>query len=111
MLIKGSDLNHRQRNQVLSAFIYRWTKDNPRRCQVWRCDKCDIRNPYVNSKSAEEHSHPTVPLQTDEEWLRDHAFYFTRDGRRLMPNESYAEPVYVAEDLHQTQIEADGPSR
>ena len=71
------------------------------------CDKCDINNPYVNPKSAEGHPHPTVPLKTDDEWVKEHAFYFTQDGR-LMPRRS-AEPVYLAGQQTDMQKEAATP--
>lgn len=95
-LVRGDQLTPEMEQQVKDAFIYRWTVDNPKRTTVYRCDKCDITQPYVNEGSAEGHTHPTIPLQTDSEWIREHAFYFTNDGR-LMARRS-AEPIYLAKE-------------
>jgi hypothetical protein len=78
MLIRGKDLTTRQKAQVKAAFLYRWTVENDRREAVW-------------SKLGK----PTMPLQTDEEWINDHAFHFIKDGSRLS-RRSYAEPAYLA---------------
>ncbi len=93
-LIKGKDLNPEQKALVLASFPYRWTSDNDRRVYSWgECDKCDIRNPYVNTESAEGHKHPTLPLTTDAEWLNNYAFYFKQNGKELGVK-SYCEPQY-----------------
>lgn len=97
-LIKGENLTATQRSQVLNAFIYRWTTENPQRTQVYKCDKCDIRQPYVNVQSANGHDHPTMPLQSDDDWLKGHAFYFVADGSRLSARYSHAEPAYMADE-------------
>jgi hypothetical protein len=82
MLIKGQDLNYRQRQEVLSAFLYRWTTGNKNREALY----ADLG-----------HRPPTIPLQTDDEWLKEHAFHFVKDGSRLMFNRHHAEPVYMAD--------------
>jgi ssDNA-binding Zn-finger/Zn-ribbon topoisomerase 1 len=93
-LIRGDQLTPDMIRQVQDAFIYRWTSDNKRRGEVYHCDKCDVRNePYVNTNSAEGHQHPTIPLQTDEQWLKEHAFSFTNAGR-LQPRR-HAQPAYL----------------
>lgn len=93
-LVKGSALTAEQVREVKRRFAYRWTSDNPQRCQVYRCSKCDIRVPYVNTHSADGHTHPTIPLQTDAEWLADHAFYINNDGS-LSDRYRYCEPVFM----------------
>jgi hypothetical protein len=96
-LIAGTDLTPEMRRQVENAFIYRWTYDNKRRTDVYHCDKCDVsKQPYVNEKSSEGHQHPTVPLISDDQWIREHAFHFTNDGR-LHPRQRHAEPAYLAQ--------------
>lgn len=77
MLIKGTNLNTRQRQQVLGAFIYRWTTGNERREEVYKT---------VSSS-------PTIPLQTDEQWLAEHAFHFLKNGSRLMASVHFCEPL------------------
>lgn len=96
-LLRGDELTPEMRKQVENAFIYRWTTDNRRRGDVYRCGKCDVMNdPYVNEKSSEGHSHPTIPLISDDQWIKEHSFYFLNDGR-LDPRKRHAEPVYLAQ--------------
>jgi hypothetical protein len=83
-LLKGDKLNSSQRQQVLSAFGYRWTKENETRARSWY-------------KSSGFHP-PMTALQTDDQWLKEHAFHFTKDGSRLAGNRKYAEPSFMAED-------------
>ena len=80
MLIKGTQLNPRQREQVLAAYIYRWTRDNPHRERSWQGFKPPVR--------------PTIPLISDDEWLKQYAFNFVEDGSRLHARRKYAVPVY-----------------
>ena len=96
-LVRGADLNGAQRLHILNAFIYRWTHENAMRTRVYRCNLCDIRKPYVNTKSANGHTHPTIPLQTDTEWLAEHAFYINKDGS-VSARHRHAEPYYLADN-------------
>lgn len=83
MLVRGTDLNQRQRQLVFAAFVYRWTKDNPHRLLAWgRVPEADW---------------PRVPLMTDEEWLTLHAFYFTKQGA-LDERYHHCEPAYMVEE-------------
>ena len=79
-LIKGEELNQRQTEQVLSAYVYRWTTGNCARERAWATI-----------------SKPTVPLQSDHEWINDHAFWFINDGSRLAVNRHHAEPAFLAD--------------
>lgn len=79
-LIKGDKLSIIQVKHVKAAYIYRWTHENAMRCRAYSCKLCNIEKPYVNDKSANGHTHPTIPLQTDEQWLAEHAFYVNKDG-------------------------------
>jgi hypothetical protein len=92
-LIKGTDLSDRQRKLVLAAFPYRWTHESPHRCQVYRCALCDVRHPYVNAVTSNGHTHPTVPLISDAEWLTRYAFWFVNDGSRLADKPNHCEPI------------------
>lgn len=82
-LIKGSDLNAAQRAEVLRAFVYRWTVENGHRANVWGRSGL---------------TPPAMPLQSDDEWLAEHAFHFLNDGSRLAGNIRFAEPSYLADD-------------
>lgn len=77
MLIKGVDLTPPQRLMVLTAFVYRWTKDNSQRERAWKrvCPQ------------------PAIPLVSDEEWLRMYSFHFIKSGRALHPRRHYAEAL------------------
>lgn len=92
-LVNGKDLNLKQRQQVLNAFVYRWTTGNSKRTSVYKCELCDIRTPYENSRTANGHTHPTIPLLSDSEWLSDHNFYINKDGS-LSDKPARCEPVY-----------------
>jgi hypothetical protein len=92
-LVRGDRLTPRQRVEVLAAFIYRWTRENAQRVQAWgECSKCDVRRPYVNLKSSDGHSHPAIPLVSDNDWLGQHAFYVTEDGD-LSKRHRHCEPT------------------
>ncbi len=93
MLIRGDRLTPRQRALVLAAFLYRWTTGNPHRKQVYRCPHCDLVNIQPDSLPCRQH-HPTIPLQTDDAWVEEHAFHFI--GTRLSEKNNYAEPAYLA---------------
>jgi hypothetical protein len=76
-LVKGSELTPDQRSQVLNAFVYRHTIQHP--------------SPQSYAKGRA----PT-PTQTDDDWLREHAFHFTKNGRLAM-NRHYAEPAFMVD--------------
>ena len=84
MLIKGIALTPRQKEIVRNAFIYRWTSDNKQREYAW-----------ANIKGR-----PTIPLISDEQWIKEHAFYFKRNGVDLSnkKTEVWAVPEYMTED-------------
>ena len=96
-LLRGDELTPEMRQQVENAFMYRWTNENQNRLKVYKpCPSCDIKQPYVNEQSSEGHNHPTIPLQSDDQWIAEHAFYFLNDGR-LDSRHRNAEPVYLAQ--------------
>lgn len=80
MLVKGATLNHRQREQIKAAFVYRWTIENTQREAAYR---------GIGA--------PTIPLQSDSDWIAERAFYFVKDGSRLSLNRKYAEPAFLAD--------------
>lgn len=69
MLIKGTDLNDRQRAQVLAAFVHRH-------------HAIGVGRFYLN----------------DSAWLEAHSFHFLKDGSRLMSNRRHCEPAWMAEE-------------
>lgn len=93
-LVRGDELTPEMRRQVLNSFPFRWTSDNPQRLSAYKCDLCDLRHPYINTQSSEGHTHPTIPLQTDNQWLSEHSFHFTNAGK-LVQNRG-AEPAALA---------------
>jgi spore germination cell wall hydrolase CwlJ-like protein len=70
MLIKGEQLNDGQRKQVLAAYVMRNT----------------VEHPFPPSGGT---------TQTDQQWVEDHAFYFVKDGSRLMRSHHHCEPSYL----------------
>ncbi len=68
MLITGAQLTPRQQALVRAAFVHRHLA---------------IGNGRY--------------YPTDQAWIVDHAFHFTKDGTRLMRNHKYAEPHDLAE--------------
>lgn len=106
MLIKGSDLNSRQRAQVLAAYVHRHTIENAQRRGV-ACVMCtdsggnrDIvipaghQGPDEIRKPWHEHH---IQVVTDAEWIAAHAFHFVKDGSRLKVH-AYAERAYLVDD-------------
>ena len=66
-LVKGSELNDSQRRQVYAAYVNRF------------------------------HAIGTGKYYaTDNDWLVDHAFYFTKEGK-LSRNHNHCEPHYLAD--------------
>ena len=73
MLIKGANLNQRQRQQVLAAYVNRHTVEHP--------------NPVIGA----------AVKPTDAEYINGHAFYFVKDGSRLSEKHKWCEPHYMAD--------------
>jgi hypothetical protein len=107
-LIKGSNLTADQRRLVLATFGHRHTHENARARGV-ACVLCadsgggadrEIVIPAGEQAATEVrkrwHDHH-VAVQTDDQWLAEHAFHFTKDGRRLKTRPGYAEPAYLAD--------------
>lgn len=93
MLIRGNELNEAQRRLVLAAFGYRWTTDNKERATRWLGRAGGV---------------PRIPLVTDDQWLKDHAFHFVKDGSRMMATRHHAEPAYMADDPGQNLLNRTG---
>jgi len=98
-LVRGDKLPHNLRMEVRNRFIYRWTSDNDRRAEVYGlCPHCKTRGGKPSETNiACRQVHPTIPLQTDEQWLKTHAFHVTKAGR-LSERHNHAEPGYMADD-------------
>lgn len=103
MLIKGTDLDARQRSIVLARFQFRWTHEASRLFYGGRCAACSQRHEAGDPMTVETTSGAVpwhqyhVPLMTDDEWLRLHAFAFTRDGGRLDRRVHRCVPAYEAD--------------
>lgn len=78
-LTVGTNLSDKAKKEVLSAYVYRWTKENGQR-----------ESAYKNL------SKPTIPLSTDDEWLRSYAFWTNRDGS-LTRNRHHCVPSSLVE--------------
>jgi hypothetical protein len=91
-LVRGDQLPSNLRREVLSRYVYRWTSDNPQRDRAW-----------TGIKGA-----PTMPLISDEQWLRDHAFYVTDRGTLDKKRNKHANPAYLIEDKSTIQTHGSG---
>jgi hypothetical protein len=98
VLVRGDRLPHNLQLEVLRRFIYRWTKDNSDRARVYHCPVCKVPGGDPNGGVPCRQYHPTMPLQTDAQWLKEHAFHVTKDMSRLMHNRRHAEPSYMAKE-------------
>jgi hypothetical protein len=79
-VIRGDKLPPHLKAEVLRKFIYRWTTGNTQLDQAYRGIET-----------------PRIPMISDEQWLREHAFHVTKDGR-LSLRHHHAEPYYMADD-------------
>ena len=78
MLTIGTDLRPDVRKEVLNAYGFRWTVDNYTRAVKWY-DSLGM---------------PQMELQTDEQWLAEHAFYTRKDGK-LDRRYNHCVPAYM----------------
>jgi hypothetical protein len=79
LLIKGTNLSRRQREQVLRAFRARWTDQS---CAVnygGDCPAC-VQAEY-NGDDSPHDAHPA--LLSEIQWLGRHSFHFSDDGQTL----------------------------
>jgi hypothetical protein len=83
MLVRGDKLSESARREVLESHGHRWTVENEARARRWHW--------------AATIDPPRIPLVTDAQWLREHAFHVVRDGSRLMANRRHAEPACLAD--------------
>jgi len=97
-LIVGSKLTPRQREEVLRCFVHRWTHENARQTYGGQCPGCAQRSGsgtvIVDGREVAWHDYHR-PLQTDDEWLREHAFHVTKAGR-LDRRHDHCVPSYLA---------------
>jgi len=98
-LVRGDRLTANQRKHVLAIFLHRWTHENARRTYGGRCPACVQQEQcggeiVVSGKPWHDYH---VPLMTDAEWLRNHAFHITVQGQ-LSRRYSYCEPASLADD-------------
>lgn len=82
-VVRGDKLPHHLQQEILNSFGYRWTKENEVRARSWF--KAGNAKP------------PRIPLISDAQWLREHAFHVTRAGK-LDLRHHHAEPYYMADD-------------
>lgn len=79
--VRGDKLPYNLQQEVLRKYIYRWTSGNTQRESAWA---------GVSGK-------PRIPLITDAQWLKEHAFHVTKKGE-LDLRHHHAEPHYMADD-------------
>jgi hypothetical protein len=94
-LVRGDRLTASVRKAVLASFVHRWTHENAHQSYGGRCPAC-VQHRQCGGNSEPRHDYH-VPLVTDEEWLRDHAFYVTTRGT-LSAHHNHCEPAFLADD-------------
>jgi hypothetical protein len=103
MLIRGDKLTAAQRAEVLRTYVHRWTHENAKQTYGGKCPGCEqstcnhghiVTGTKVWTRD-EWHAYH-VPLVTDEQWLKEHAFHFIKDGSRLS-GAGHAEPAFMAD--------------
>ena len=87
--MRGDRLPSELRRKVLASYIYRWTSDNP-----------DRERAYRGIKGA-----PTIPLVSDDQWLREHSFWVTDRGT-LDKRKKHAEPAYMSDEKGSSKAHA-----
>lgn len=107
MLIKGSNLTAAQRTEVLAAYVHRWTFE--REAALGECPGCRQRRESGASMTIKIDGHPDrswhehhVPLVSDETWLEEHSFFFTKSGH-LSRRHRWAEPASLADVFNQKE--------
>lgn len=82
MLIKGKNLTTYQRDLVRRVFVNRFTGEH--------------KPSWVNTRMPNGDEYKPM-YATDNLWIDAHAFYFVKDGSRLMENRKHCEPEYMAD--------------
>jgi hypothetical protein len=80
-IVRGDKLPPKLQREVLAMYVYRWTVDNTQRERAW------------NGIAGQ----PTIPLITDDQWLREHAFFVTKCGTLDKRRNHHAQPAYMAD--------------
>lgn len=98
-VIRGDKLPHHLQEEILRRFVHRWTTGNTQRASVYGvCPHCGVAGGKPSKTNvACRQVHPTLPLISDAQWLREHAFHVTKAGR-LDARHAHAEPHYMADD-------------
>jgi hypothetical protein len=97
-IVRGDKLPARLQDEALRRYIYRWTTGNDRRGHAYGyCPHCKTQGGRPSETNiACRQVHPTIPLISDVEWLKTHAFHITKDGR-FSERHNHAEPGYMAD--------------
>jgi len=98
-LVRGDRLTAALRRPVLAAFVHRWTHENAKQSYGGQCPACVQQRQCGGSMTVDGkpwHEYH-LPLVTDAQWLRDHAFYITAKGT-LSARHKHCEPAFLAND-------------
>lgn len=87
-LIKGNELSGAVCTDVLRSFVHRMTKEN-------------IKQQPAMAKRAFDHGYK-MPIISDTDWLKDHAFYVTNAGN-LSCRHNHCEPAFMTDTPDTTQ--------
>lgn len=92
-IIRGDRLSAPLRAEVLARYVHRWTHENARQSYRGECPAC-AQSP---DRPREAWHAYHLPLISDQEWLRAHAFRVTK-SQRLDQRSRWALPALFAED-------------
>jgi hypothetical protein len=100
-LIRGDQLDQKQTKRVLEMFVFRWTAENPHRALAYGTCPCCKTQGGLPEPTLQDQSrlmcrqyHPVIALQSDDEWLKEHAFWIETNGEVARRN---SEPAYMAD--------------
>lgn len=110
-LTRGDQLPSHLQHEVLARYIHRWTHENAQRSYNGQCPACrqagfPAAKVYIAGQALPDG--PTYytqaqwhvyhrPMVSDQDWLKQHAFYITKAGR-LDARRTHAEPACLVED-------------
>jgi hypothetical protein len=108
-IIRGDKLPERLQREVLNMYVHRWTVENAKQTYRGNCPGCEQAKPfpYVCGEALPDGPHTYtreqwhayhVPLTTDVQWLKEHAFKVNKRGE-LDQRQGHALPACMADEV------------
>jgi hypothetical protein len=100
-LVRGDQLTTKQMEHVFDMYVFRWTSGHFHRPLAYGMCPCCKTQGGLPEPTLQDPSrllcrqyHPVIALQTDDAWLKDHAFWIENDGEVAHRT---SEPSYLAD--------------